>query len=103
MTCIDCIKYDACLTYNGGMTRTMSMKNKAEQECGHFANKANYTEMKHAYWYHDKELNTTYCSNCKNEPRVEFDLQMHAYHCLTKFCDGCGAIMDLNKKEDEQK
>ena len=45
MTCNDCIKYDACLAYNGGMTRIMSMKNKAEQECGHFKNKADFVEV----------------------------------------------------------
>ena len=45
MTCKDCIKYDACLTYNGGMTRTISMKNKAEKMCGIFKNKADFVEV----------------------------------------------------------
>lgn len=45
MTCIDCIKYDACVVYNGGMTRTMSMKNKAEEMCELFKNKADFVEV----------------------------------------------------------
>ena len=45
MTCIDCIKYDACVVYNGGLTRTMSMKNKAEEMCELFKNKADFVEV----------------------------------------------------------
>lgn len=45
MTCKDCVKYDACLAYNGGMTRTTSMKNKADEMCGHFKNKADFVEV----------------------------------------------------------
>lgn len=45
MTCNECIKYDACLAYNGGMTRIMSMDNKAEENCGHFKNKADFVEV----------------------------------------------------------
>lgn len=45
MTCKDCVKYDACLAYNGGMTRLISMKNKAEEKCGHFKNKSDFVEV----------------------------------------------------------
>ena len=45
MTCNDCVHESACLAYNGGMTRTMSMKNKAEEKCGLFKNKADFAEV----------------------------------------------------------
>ena len=65
MTCTDCIKYDACLAYNGGMTRIMSMENKAEENCGHFKNKADYVEVVRCkdckFAYEHKFFGESYC------------------------------------------
>ena len=72
MTCEDCIKYDACWSYNGGMTRTMSMKNKAEKNCGHFKNKADYVEVvrcgKCKHWmYIGQGLDAVRIGKCCND------------------------------------
>ena len=87
MTCKDCIRYDACIAYNGGMTRTMSMKNKAEKDCGLFKNKADYAEVKHGEWSlkHIGVGHYWECSEC------EFK---NAVMPPTNYCPHCGAKMD---------
>lgn len=68
MNCKDCLKYDACLAYNGGMTRTISMKNKAEEMCGHFKNKAGFVEV-------------VRCCKCKNGVRYVVNNDTFLYKC----------------------
>lgn len=75
------------------------MSDKIDEIVEKFSEKIKEGETKEAYWFYDSGLDTTYCSNCKNEPPIEFDDNMDANHKLTRFCDNCGSKM-LNANED---
>lgn len=75
------------------------MSDKIDEIAEEFSEKIKERETKEAHWIYDNKLDTTYCSNCKNEPPIEFDENMDAVHKLARFCDNCGSQM-LNANED---